>query len=964
MSEGGWGSGFRGFGSTEEQGNNTFGRGVGTSVRGPGSGGWGRGGGSSSSDASVVFGKDNSNAKLNANSRNGFGSSQFVWNRNSAGSDLSSSSGGFGGGNMPSGFKSIGAEPSITSGATSFGKATGNGNVGGSAPRFGFGSSSSSSLRGGDGTFRLTTGMSTTPGEFGTASFSDGGSKSGITPSQRVGGFGVTPQASVTRDFGSTFTQLKQGGSGFGTESSNAMAYAASGIVGDGGEASFSQPTFGTKAVSSKGFGVRKTFDTVAAASSNSIAAQQPSTSAPPPGHSYTATGPFGSGSSSSGKHDYSHTSLRGDESDKVRIMGMTASETESMKAPMHQAPRAGFLGSSGGGNGSDLKLPMYEKRKKTQEQNSRVISEGVEGVVAGGAVEVVAEAAASEEGTAAIGGVQVEWERRDFADAVALIGRNELMCSPKEVEERIRMDDLRMLEREHVNHRKSDGTPYLTHEMAIKKFKRVTPGTRKDDPAEVRTPKALHMTMDYLEDEVIPKGSSYVWGGKENDPRIEDAVARMKWDEESASDEVDYEVYKYVWDRTREIRGDYSMQGFQMAVGRLDSIMDLSVFERIARWHICMDHRLHGNVAYDRGNNAAQNLEQLKATLGSLLELYCVARSKVSADPKEFTSPHEAELCSYHLLLNLDQDGGSMALSLVQEWLDNAPEVVRSIWVKRALKVLVARKNGNFAYFFSELSTAPYLFRCCLFMYVSSERSEALRCLQATRTYPLDDLIDLLAFQSRGEAMDFVTAHGLEVDANNDVLWFSSKGERMLVKPSRLPVALKMEATIEAASRGFGIKDIIHGKALPKDGPWEKALHLSSHGGRQNNNSSLMDNQNHEEQAMQARAIEILKRQEKKKQQHQKKKDEEAAARLVELERVKRLDAEWKAKEEAKERAKKALYDVEERRLKALRLQEEVIQFIHSSVSSSSSCVLLLYDDNPALGIYKRLCLAAAHFV
>ncbi len=982
MREGG-GSGFRGFGSAGEQRTTTFGKELGTAVGGGWGRGWGRGEGSSSSDASVGFGKDNPSARMNANSGFGFDNSQSTSINNSAGgSDLSSA--GFDGGNRPSGFKSIGAEFSKASHA-GFGKAVSNGGVGGNVPTFGFSSFSSFRGDGSNNTAQLLSGTTTTSSEFGASSFSDTGGKrdNAATSISSHGGFGVTPRLTATaKDFGLPLTQTKQGGVGGGTEPLSSIADDVNngsaalkgftgtalrtnvgtsgfgmtstdskgfpnaagfnqGVNGGGSGTSGQQPTFGTMGSGNR-FGARKTFGTVAAY--NEIA-QQSSIASPVSSFGGAATGAPISGNSK--KPDIS---LRGDESDKramatihdvpplpvadkdnlelnkpqprsTRIMGMTTSEADAMKAAIQRIPRAEFLGSGDGGNGGDLKSKMYEKMTNSLEQSKVNISKGI---VGGGADELASTRStlveAPEEGVSTIDGVQVEWERRDFADAVALIGRNDLMCSSKEVEERIRMDDLRMLEREHVNHCKPDGTPYRTHEMAIKKFKRVTPGTRKDDPAEVRTPKALEMTMSYLEDEVIPKGTSYIWGGEENDPRIEDSVARMKWGEENASDEVGYEVYKYVWDRTREIRGDYSMQGFQMAVGRLDSVMDLSVFERIVRWHICMDHRLHGNVAYDRGNNAAQNLEQLKASLGSLLELYCVARSKISAggNPKDFTSPHEAELCAYHLLLNLDLDGGSMALSLVQEWIDNAPQVAQSIWVKRALKILVARKNGDFSFFFRELSTAPYLFRCCLFMYVSSERSEALRCLQAMRTYPLDDLVDLLAFQSRDEVMDFVTAHGLEVDVNNAVCWFNSKGDRMLVTPARLPVVLKMEATIESASRGFGIKDIIHGKALPNDGTWGRAPYPRG----ENDISATVDSQSCEERAMQARVIEIIKRNE---EDRQKRKDEEET-RLVELKRIKRCaDAERETRE-AQERAKKALQDAEKRRLEALRLQEEEV--------------------------------------
>ncbi len=388
MREGGGGSGFRGFGSTGEQGS-TFGRGFGTPVGGSGDGGWGRGGGSSSSDASVVFGKDNSSAKLSANSGFGFGSSQSTWsNNNSAWSNLSS--GGFGGGIRPSGFKSTGTESLRTSG-TGFGKAVGSGGgVGGSASRFGFGSSS---LHGGGGgnTLPSTSGiLTTTSGGFGAAaSFSDGGnSKSdNTTPSQRGGsGFGVPPQAmTATRDFKSTFTQLKQGG--FGTESSSvAMAdevdesaaskgfstvsslppslsasvggfgtapttskgfvSAAGGSdqVGEGGTLGRQPPMFGTTATSNR-FGSSKTFGSVV--TSNAIT-QQPSI-VPLPGHSFTAAGTPVSGSSSNDMPPPAPPNLRHKNNDlelnkrrpshnSSRIMGMTASETEAMKTVIHQA--------------------------------------------------------------------------------------------------------------------------------------------------------------------------------------------------------------------------------------------------------------------------------------------------------------------------------------------------------------------------------------------------------------------------------------------------------------------------------------------------------------------------------------------------------------------------------------------------------------------------------------------------
>jgi hypothetical protein len=513
----------------------------------------------------------------------------------------------------------------------------------------------------------------------------------------------------------------------------------------------------------------------------------------------------------------------------RSRIAGMDESEVAAMREAVGRAPKPSFLGAShppelslgGGGDGyrshlrGETALPEPTFLGSRAVRKFRTNSEAVEPDKDGDD-----SMAASTGGVT--DGVQDSWSRQDLGDAVALVGRNELMCSAKEVAERIRTDDIRMLEREHEHLLKPDGTPWRYADMCVKKFKRVTPGTRKDDPAEVRTPAALQRTMSYLEDYVMPKATSYRWGGTNNDPRIEEAVARMKWTAESAEDEVEYDVYKYIWDRTREMRGDYSMQGFQLTVGRLDSVSDLSVFERIARWHIAMDHRMHGNAAYDRGNNAAQNLEQLKATLGSLLELYKVARLKVAngGSAAQFLSPYEAELCSYHLILNLDHEGGGMALGLVQGWQKEAPEVYHSPWVQRGLEVMAARRSGNYARFFRLLRTSPYLFRCCMFMYVGVERSWALLCMDSFRTYPLSDLVNLLAFESRDEAVLFAEDHGLEVDQFEDeVHWFGSNHEGQKVplfaSPSKLPSTWKMVETVEAASEPFTLKDILNGRAI-----------------------------------------------------------------------------------------------------------------------------------------------------
>ncbi|KAI9873494.1 MAG: hypothetical protein M1823_007906, partial [Watsoniomyces obsoletus] len=121
-----------------------------------------------------------------------------------------------------------------------------------------------------------------------------------------------------------------------------------------------------------------------------------------------------------------------------------------------------------------------------------------------------------------------------------------------------------------------------------VKRFRRSAAGYDEQLPSDIRTPETLKRTMDYLVDSVV--------GGPE---RL--AV-----------------VHKFVWDRTRAIRNDFSIQQVSKEE---DVLLAVDCYERIARFHIMSMHQLCKPENLRDGENFDffQEREQLNNTLLSL---------------------------------------------------------------------------------------------------------------------------------------------------------------------------------------------------------------------------------------------------------------------------------------------------------------------------------------------------------
>ena len=145
-----------------------------------------------------------------------------------------------------------------------------------------------------------------------------------------------------------------------------------------------------------------------------------------------------------------------------------------------------------------------------------------------------------------------------------------------------------------------------------VKAFHRPDAGKEEQLPSDLRPPGILKRTVRYLLDKVASPSASLA------------------------------EYHKFVWDRTRCIRNDFTIQ----ASSRLDDIkIAIECYEDIARFHILSLHQMPkiGKHDYD----AQQELEQLSATLLTLFEYYDDNRGTYEA-------PREAEFRAYKLLIDI----------------------------------------------------------------------------------------------------------------------------------------------------------------------------------------------------------------------------------------------------------------------------------------------------------------------
>ena len=315
-----------------------------------------------------------------------------------------------------------------------------------------------------------------------------------------------------------------------------------------------------------------------------------------------------------------------------------------------------------------------------------------------------------------------------------------------------------------------------------VKRFRRSAAGYDEQLPSDIRTPEALKRTLDYLVDNVL--------GGPE---RL--AV-----------------VHKFVWDRTRAIRNDFSIQ----QVSKEDDVyIAVDCFERIARFHILSLHQLSSpeNLLKDEDFNDFQEREQLNNTLLSLMYYYDDNRDTL-------TFPNEAEFRAYCVIFEIIAPSPDLE-DRMQSW---PAEMLSDKRVETALKLYQAAGNtlheegplepktpfalaqNNTGSFWTVLSSSivPYMMACVAEIYFPYVRFAALDAVwksgkQAPQAHQarsqdwnLEALTQYLGFDDNRQTVDFCDSLDLgfnRTDSGDNFLNFSGHTSSSL--DSRSPPSL-----------------------------------------------------------------------------------------------------------------------------------------------------------------------------
>ena len=300
-----------------------------------------------------------------------------------------------------------------------------------------------------------------------------------------------------------------------------------------------------------------------------------------------------------------------------------------------------------------------------------------------------------------------------------------------------------------------------------VKRFRRSAAGYDEQLPSDIRPPPILQNTLDYLINEVV--------GGLE-------PLAN---------------VHKFVWDRTRGIRNDFSIQ---QVTKTEDLKIAIDCFERIARFHILSLHQL-SQLQSDKGEfDPHQEREQLNNTLLSLMYYYDDSRHKL-------TSPNEAEFRAYCIIFEI-QDQRPDLEDRAQNWPRSILEDPR---VQTAFRLYAAAGNtaddqgplrprtqfataqANTGGFWTlvKSNAVSYLMACVAEIYFNLVRRTALEAIwkaykgkrggpMKMEDWTIKELTSALGFDTQNQTEVFCEEHDFQLAEREDGELFVDLGSVM----------------------------------------------------------------------------------------------------------------------------------------------------------------------------------------
>nr|GMD81160.1 SAC3 family protein C isoform X1 [Ipomoea batatas] len=324
-----------------------------------------------------------------------------------------------------------------------------------------------------------------------------------------------------------------------------------------------------------------------------------------------------------------------------------------------------------------------------------------------------------------------------DVRNLPSLVGTCPFMCPVEERETRERLRDLAVFER--LNGDTSKSSPSL----AVKKFCR-TISIKNVQTFDLRPLPVLEQTLDYLFNLLHSTKRPF---------------------------EV---VHDFLFDRTRSIRQDLSMQNCSG-----DRV--ISMYERMVKFHIMSHHELRRCSDPNISSMLHLNMEQLKKALTTLFDLYEANRTS------QFIHKNETEFHACYVLLHLRSECQGDSLCL---WFRQVPlKIMKSKEMCFARRMLRYFRLGNYKRFIHTAeSDASYLQYCIIEPYISEVRELAISSLNhggyKLQPFPLADLSKLLMMKE-WDMESFFRDYGLQILTDEE-------GNRCLFSKQTLRVSPK----------------------------------------------------------------------------------------------------------------------------------------------------------------------------
>ncbi|KAI0552108.1 SAC3/GANP/Nin1/mts3/eIF-3 p25 family-domain-containing protein [Xylaria curta] len=332
--------------------------------------------------------------------------------------------------------------------------------------------------------------------------------------------------------------------------------------------------------------------------------------------------------------------------------------------------------------------------------------------------------------------------QRRTLQQALDFRGISEEMCPEWEKITRIIEYDVRNPEKAPDD----SGDLVATPSLMVKRLARSAAGQDAPLPMDVRSFATLRATLDYLIDDLIPT----------------DSLLPSK--------------HNFLWDRTRAIRIDLSVQKYNLTPDeRTDLVYCL---ETIARFHVTALHLLSQDGFAAEDFSEQQEIEQLGKTLISLKELYddCVEQGIECAN--------EAEFRGYYIVFNARNPS---IKETVEGW---GTRLWNTSGIRTAMCLVESLQNtwtlqgplnphaptelalGAAAMFFSIVSSTEisYTMACFAEIHFNDVRKSILQIVRKSYTRPRDGPKDItpaflkerLRFDTEDEAIEFAQKHGI----------------------------------------------------------------------------------------------------------------------------------------------------------------------------------------------------------